>query len=176
MVSNMEKCLLTTILRVLFGVVWVLDGLLETQAGVTPQVLSLLYQLNANGQPSWLTPWFNFWTPIVIHNAALMLGMLFLSEIILGVALVLGVARKLVYYFGVPYSLILWGLSGFGGPYTPYSSDLGAPVMYAFVFLALIALELETGRAASRFLSFDAIIERHLSKWKKLAEFSQSQA
>jgi len=112
----------------------------------------------------------------VIHNAALMLGMLFLSEIILGVALVLGVARKLVYYFGVPYSLILWGLSGFGGPYTPYSSDLGAPVMYAFVFLALIALELETGRAASRFLSFDAIIERHLSKWKKLAEFSQSQA
>jgi thiosulfate dehydrogenase [quinone] large subunit len=173
-VSALRKNVLAIIIRVLFGFTWIFDGLLETQAGVTPQVLSLLYELNTDGQPSWLTPWFNFWSPLVMHHAALMLRMLIFSETIIGVALVLGVARKIVYYFGIPYSILLWGLSGFGGPYTPYSSDIGAPVIYAFVFLALIGLEQGHRQTVSHIFSFDALIERRLKSWSRLAELNMT--
>ncbi|MHB8659589.1 MAG: hypothetical protein ACYC91_16890 [Solirubrobacteraceae bacterium] len=81
----------------------------------------------------------------------------------LALALIFGLARKYLYIIGALFSLTIWGTAeGFGGPYGPDSTDIGAAVMYAVVFMGLLALNHEGG--ASRF-SIDYLIEQRVSWW-----------
>jgi len=61
-------------------------------------------------------------------------------------------------------------LKDLGGPYGPGSSstDIGAAIMYAFIFVAIIIVERSSNY--SRY-SLDALIETKLNGWKHLAEF-----
>ena len=73
-----------------------------------------------------------------------------------------------MYVIGALFSLTIWGTAeGFGGPYGATSTDIGAAVMYAVVFLALLALNYEAG--VSRF-SVDYLIEKRVSWWHRVAE------
>ena len=88
---------------------------------------------------------------------------------LLGLALVLGFLRKLVYIGGMIYSLFIWAVpEGFGGPYGPGSTDIGTGIIYSFTFLALIIINATYGPSK---YSLDALIEKRLPSWKRLAEF-----
>src|SRR5205807_3726447 len=80
--------------------------------------------IKSAGQPAWLQPWFNFWYNATVGNAAPFVYGIALLEVSLGVALVLGLVRKLAYIGGLILSLLIWAIpEGFGGPYGPGSTD-----------------------------------------------------
>src|SRR5207249_10110324 len=58
---------LKTAIRVVFGIVWGIDGALKFQPGVA-QSLSGMISDAAQGQPDWLALWFNFWSQAVSSN------------------------------------------------------------------------------------------------------------
>lgn len=155
--------------RVIFGAVWLTDGAMKF-IWLAPSDVVNLVQNAGQGQPSWLAPWFNFWGSTISSNASFMLYGVGLWELILGFTLVFGLMRKLSYLSGILLSLMIYSIDeGFGGPYGPGSTDLGAAVIYVFVYVALIALE---STAASNRLTLDTMIERRSKAWKRVSEFA----
>lgn len=104
----------------------------------------------------------------VSANPALILYLVGALEVVLGLVLIIGFMRKLTYLGGIILSLLIWSIDeGFGGPYGPGSTDIGAAIIYVFVFFALVIIDASS--APSRY-SLDAIIERKVKGWSKLAE------
>lgn len=137
---------------------------------LAPSDVVNLVQTAGQGQPSWLAPWFNFWGGLVSSNPSFMLYGVGLWELILGFTLVFGLMRKLSYLSGIVLSLMIYSIDeGFGGPYGLGSTDIGAAIIYVFVYLALIALESST---ASNSFTLDSVIERRTSRWAAIAEFT----
>ncbi|MCI4360861.1 MAG: hypothetical protein L3J91_04090, partial [Thermoplasmata archaeon] len=92
-------------------------------------------------------------------------------EVALGLALLLGLMRKIAYLGGVVLALLIWAVpEGFGGPYQSGAggTDIGTGVIYAIAFLGLIVINATYG--PSRF-SLDAVIERRFPAWARIAEF-----
>lgn len=156
---------LKSVFRILFGVIWLIDGALKFQPGFVDQ-----FSVSGDGQPAWLGGWFSLWAGPVNGNAAFWVYLTGSLELALGVALVAGLARKLAYLGGTALSLLIWAVpEGFGGPYGPSSTDIGTGATYAVLFLALIVLNASYG--PSRW-SLDAAIERRFPSWARLAEFT----
>ena len=66
------------------------------------------------------------------------------------------------------FSVLIWAFAeGFGGPYGSGSADIGAAIIYAVVFMALLALSAYTGPAR---YSVDYYLEKRISWWWKVAE------
>ncbi len=155
-------------IRVIFGIVWLIDGILKFQPGMI-QAFPQLVQAGGTGQPAWLMPWFTFWFNVVSQNPAFWVYLIGTSELLLGIALILGLARKFSYSMGIILSLLLWSVpEGFGGPYGIGSTDIGTGIIYAFVFLALILINTEFGTSK---YSLDSILEKKIGWWRKLSEF-----
>jgi len=96
-------------IRIILGVVWLVDGSLKFQPGFVDSFPDLI---KSAGQPAWLQPWFNFWYNATVGNAAPFVYGIALLEVSLGVALVLGLVRKLAYIGGLILSLLIWAISG----------------------------------------------------------------
>ena len=159
---------LKSFIRIILGVVWLVDGSLKFQPGFVHSFPDLI---KSAGQPAWLQPWFNFWYNATVGNAAPFVYGIALLEVSLGVALVLGLVRKLAYIGGLILSLLIWAIpEGFGGPYGPGSTDIGTGIAYSFVFLSLIIINAMSGTSK---YSLDYLIERRLPSWKRVAEFGQ---
>ncbi len=159
---------LKTAMRVIFGVVWAIDGALKFQPGMSDSIVGMINDV-AQGQPAWLAPWFSFWANTVSLNPALFVTLIGLSELALGFALIFGFMRKVAYTGGFFLSLVIWSVpEGFGGPYGPNSTDIGAGIVYAFVFLFLLILNATYGPSC---WSVDARIEQRLPGWRRIAEF-----
>jgi nitrite reductase (NO-forming) len=159
---------LKSLIRIVFGIVWLIDGYLKFQPGFVDSFPDLI---KSSGQPSWLQPWFNFWYNITVGNAAPFVYGIGILEVSLGVALILGVLRKLAYVGGLLLSLLIWAVpEGFGGPYGPGSTDIGTGIAYSFVFLSLMIINAISG--GSKY-SLDYLIERRVRSWKRLAEFGR---
>jgi uncharacterized membrane protein YphA (DoxX/SURF4 family) len=93
------------------------------------------------------------------------------SELASGLILILGFMRKTTYTAGMLLSLLIWSVpEGFGGPYGSGSTDVGTGVIYAVVFLLLLAMN-ATYRDNS--YTLDAVIEKRLKWWSALAEFNR---
>lgn len=163
---------LKTVLRLLLGVAWLVDGVLKFTSGFVDDFLASV-QTSQSNAPGWLQGWFTFWANQASANASSIVYTVGTLEIVLGVALLLGFMRKLAYIGGVALSLLIWAVpEGFGGPYQTGSggTDVGTGVIYAVAFLGLILINATYG--PSRF-SVDAVIERRVPAWARLAEFSR---
>ena len=159
---------LKSFIRIILGIVWLIDGSLKFQPGFVDSFSGLI---KSAGQPGWLQPWFNYWYNVTVGNAAPFVYGIGILEISLGVALVLGVVRKLAYIGGLILSLLIWAVpEGFGGPYGPGSTDIGTGIAYSFVFLSLIIINAMSGTSK---YSLDYLIERKFPSWKRVAEFGQ---
>ena len=159
---------LKSFIRIILGIVWLIDGYLKFQPGLVDSFPDLI---KSAGQPAWLQPWFNFWYNVTIRNAAPFVYGIGILEVSLGMALVLGVLRKLAYIGGVLLSLLIWAVpEGFGGPYGPGWTDIGTGIVYSFVFLSLIMINAMSGPSK---YSLDYFIERRLPSWKRAAEFGE---
>jgi uncharacterized membrane protein YphA (DoxX/SURF4 family) len=157
---------LKSLIRIIVGVVWLVDGSLKFQPGFVDSFPNLI---KTAGQPGWLQPWFNFWYSVTVANAAPFVYGTGTLEILLGVTLVLGLIRKIAYVGGFLLSLLIWSVpEGFGGPYGPGSTDIGTGVVYSLVFLMLIMINAMSGPTK---YSLDYYIERRFPRWKRIAEF-----
>ena len=130
-----------TLFRIAFGIVWLVDVAIKF-LWLQPSDVIKLVQKASQGQPAWLHPWYNFWTASLTSTPTAFLHGIGLIELSLGCALVLGFLRKSAYLCGIMLSLMIWSIvEGFGGPYGPGSTDVGAAIMYAFIFVAIIIVE-----------------------------------
>ena len=162
-----------TLVRIVFGIVWLVDGSMKF-LWLQPSDVITLVQKASQGQPAWLHPWYNFWTACLTSTPTAFLHGIGLIELSLGSALVIGLLRKTVYLGGIMLSLMIWSIvEGFGGPYGPGSTDVGAAIMYAFIFVALIIVERSSNYNK---YSLDVLVERKLNGWKHLAEFYEDKS
>jgi nitrite reductase (NO-forming) len=154
-------------LRIAFGVIWLIDATLKWLPGFKDSYASTIQSI-AQGQPGWLQPWFHFWIRLQQPNWTFFWALVASTETLIALALIFGFARKLTYIAAVLFSLLIWATAeGFGGPYTSGASDIGTAVIYAVVFLGLLALNYYAGPSR---LSVDYYLERRISWWWKVAE------
>lgn len=160
-----------TLFRIAFGLVWVIDGLMKFVFMQPSDVVNLV-STAGQGQPGWLQPWYSFWIGAVTSAPAGFLYGVGAAELILGLALIFGFLRKTAYWGGIVLALLIWAIDeGFGGPYGPGATDIGAAIMYAFIFVALIIFERTANYGE---YSVDARIERKLAAWKHISELSNN--
>ena len=158
---------LKTIIRIIFGVFWAIDGGLKFAPGFVDSFSSMIKDA-ASGQPSWLAGWFSFWASITSSNPSFYVYSTGLIELALGLGIIFGFLRKPVYIISLLLSLIIWSVpEGFGGPYGPGSSDIGTGIVYAIVAFMLLIISATFG--PSRY-SLDFLIEGKWRWWKKIAE------
>lgn len=148
--------------RIVFGLVWLVDAALKWTPHFINGYLDHLDE-GSQGRAEWLQPWFRFW-----HNLQAPAPHAW-AYFVAVVETLLGVARKFTYLTATAFSLMIWVTAeGFGGPYTGRGADvdLSAGLIYALVFISLLLL---TADGPDRY-SLDAVIERRLPWWRKLAE------
>lgn len=150
--------------RIVFGLIWIIDALLGMQPGVVPVLLVVNLYQGVQGQPEFITAWLRFWYGLVSSSPALALNLLTVASFVIGVSLILGTCLRVTYLFGAGLSLFIWSITGFGGPYQPYTPDIGAPPLYAIVFLMLYWAGTESTR-----LSFDVELSRRLKWWSRIS-------
>jgi uncharacterized membrane protein YphA (DoxX/SURF4 family) len=154
------------LLRIAFGLVWAIDAFLKWLPGFRQDFAAMLDEAS-RGQPGWLRPWFDFWTGLPRGEITALAYVSAITETFLAVALLAGFARKSTYVIGAGYSLLVWATGeGFGGPYGSGSTDVGAALIYAIVFAALLVVD----RRGPGPYSVDALLERRLSWWHHVAE------
>ena len=156
-----------TVMRVMFGIIWVIDGALKLQPGFVGAFPSVVEAVST-GQPAFLHGWFSFWNSLTLANPTMFVYGEATLEIGLGALLVLGLFRKVAYVGGFFFSLLIWSVGeGFGGPYTAATTDIGAGIIYALGFLFLILVNATYGPSKH---SLDHLIERKWGTWKRMAE------
>ena len=156
--------------RISFGVIWLVDAILKWLPGFRSGYMDTIMG-QAQGQPGWLQPWFNFWINFQHPRPAFFAYLVALIETLIALALIFGVARKVTYMSAAVFSLLIWATAeGFGGPYTAGAADVGTALIYALVFLGLLALNAYAG--VSR-LSVDYYLEHRISWWWRLAEIRE---
>ena len=155
------------VLRITFGVIWLIDATLKWLPGFRASYMSVI-MAEAQGQPGWLQPWFRFWINLQHPRVTFFAYLVAVTETLIALALIAGFARKLTYSAAIVFSLLIWATAeGFGGPYTSGAADIGTAVIYALVFGFLLALNYYGGPAR---YSADYYIEQKVSWWWKVAE------
>jgi nitrite reductase (NO-forming) len=156
-----------TALRVAFGLIWVVDAAFTWTPDFAIHYVGYLHNA-AQGQPGWSAWWFDFWIGLVTPHATLFIWLTRIIETLLALALLLGFARKTTYAAGALFSLLIWSTAeGFGGPYSVGATNMGAGIMYALLFLALIFIS-RTGPSP---YSLDYHIEQVWPRWALIAEW-----
>jgi uncharacterized membrane protein YphA (DoxX/SURF4 family) len=162
---------LKTIVRVIFGAFWAIDGVLKFQPGYVDSFPGSIKDA-ASGQPSWLGGWFSFWASTTSSNPAFYVYGTGVLEIVLSFCIIVGFSRKPAYTVSLFLSLVIWSVpEGFGGPYGPGSTDIGTGIVYAIVSLLLLLINATFG--PSRY-SLDFFVEKKWPRWKKIAELKSS--
>jgi uncharacterized membrane protein YphA (DoxX/SURF4 family) len=154
--------------RIAFGGIWLIDAVLKWLPGFRTTYVAAITGV-ASGQPGWLRWWFDFWVKLQTPRPDFFAYLFAILETLVALAVIFGFARKLTYAASAVFSVVIWAVAeGFGGPYMSGSSDIGTAIIYAVVFMGLLALDFYTG--PSRY-SVDNYLEEHVSWWVKVAEF-----
>jgi uncharacterized membrane protein YphA (DoxX/SURF4 family) len=125
----------------------------------------------AYGSWSFLYPWVAFWANFTLNNSVFMVTFSIIIELILGIALLLGMFKKPVYILGAVYSILLWAtVDQFGGPYIAGTLNTGATLIYFIAFIFLIFIEINY---TYRDISLDSLIIKRLPKFSKIALFKK---
>jgi thiosulfate dehydrogenase [quinone] large subunit len=155
------------ILRMVFGVIWAIDALFKWR----PTFLhTYLAQVEAaqHGQPVWLLPLFRGAETVIRLDPYAFALATAIIESLTALGLILGLARRLGYLVGAGFGVLVWIFAeGFGGPYTAGSTDIGAGIIYAVVFLALYGLDRAVGPGP---WAVDTWIARRRRGWMRVAE------
>lgn len=124
-------------LRVLFGCVWAIDAYFKWQPAFINNFTDYLTQ-GADGQPAAVQWWINLWIHGVSVDPHFFAIVVAVAETAIAIGLLFGLFTKLAMAGGMALALVIWTTAeGFGGPYVAGSTDIGAAIIYAIVFLAL---------------------------------------
>ena len=124
-------------LRITFGALWAVDAYFKWSAvfmnGLTGYLTSAL-----TGQPPFVQDWINAWIGIVSPHQHFFAILVALVETLIAIGLLAGFFTRATIVLGSVFALLLWSLpEGFGGPYMAGATDVGASIIYIFVFAAL---------------------------------------
>ena len=156
-----------TVLRVGFGVIWLIDAVLKWLPGFRKDYMDTIMG-QADGQPGWLKPWFRWWIDLQHPHPAFFAYLVAVVETLVALAIIAGFARKLTYSAAIVFSLLIWSTAeGFGGPYTSGASDVGTAIIYAVVFAALLLFSYYQGPSRH---SVDYYLEQRINWWHRIAE------
>ncbi len=126
-----------SLLRILFGLVWLVDAWFKWQPDFINQFAGYLTG-TLDGQPAAVQAWINFWINIVNVDPRLFAYVVAISETAIALGLILGAFSNLTAVGGSLLALVIWSTAeGFGGPYQAGSTDIGAAVIYVLVFAGL---------------------------------------
>ena len=151
------------IARILFGVVWLIDAQFKWRPAFINDMASFLSSAVA-GQPSVVQEWINFWINVVNVNPVAFAYLVAFAETALAFALIFGFLSNLAYLGGSVLAFVIWSTAeGFGGPYVVGSTDIGAAVIYIFVFGLLYLTQ------AGLFIGVDGWLEKKLGSAAILA-------
>jgi uncharacterized membrane protein YphA (DoxX/SURF4 family) len=149
--------------RIAFGLVWAIDAYFKWQPTFANNFVSYL-QETYDGQPAIIQAWLNFWINFVSVNPHLLARIVALGETGIAIGLIFGLFSNLAYAGGTLLALVIWSVpEGFGGPYTPGATDIGAGIIYVFGFLGLFLL------SAGQYYGLDKIVRAKLGHWKFLS-------
>jgi uncharacterized membrane protein YphA (DoxX/SURF4 family) len=155
------------VLRITFGAIWLVDATLKWLPGFRSDYMSTIMG-QGEGQPGWLKPWFVFWINLQHPRTDFFVDVVATVESLIALALIFGIARKIMYISASLFSLLIWMTAeGFGGPYTVGAADVGAALIYVVVFVSLMAISYYAG--VSRF-SVDYYLEHRFTWWWRVAE------
>src|SRR5450755_1530775 len=79
------------VLRVSFGVIWLIDAVLKWLPGFRSGYMDMLMG-QAQGQPGWLRPWFTFWINVQHPRAIFFAYLAAVIETLIAVAVIVGFA------------------------------------------------------------------------------------
>lgn len=165
--EDARRCCAKDLFRIGFGLIWLIDAAFKWTPEFRREFVGMINDAG-QGQPGWLHWFYRFTHDTFTTNPSAWAYAIAVLETLIGLALVLGFARKLTYIVTFLTGLGIWAVAeGFGGPYNTSSTDIGAAVMYAVVALGLLALNYESG--PSRF-SVDYYLEQRISWWHRVAE------
>ncbi len=154
-------------LRVAFGIIWVVNAGFTWTSQFANHYVGYLHNA-AQGQPAWSAFWFDAWIAVVTPHAGLFVWLTRIITTLLAAALMLGIARKSVYFAGALFSLLVWSTAeGFGGPYVVGAANMGAGIVYVLVFIALITINSHFGPSP---YSVDYYLEKRWPWWRRVAE------
>jgi uncharacterized membrane protein YphA (DoxX/SURF4 family) len=125
------------VLRIAFGLVWAINASYKWApdfiAGFTGTLTGAL-----EGQPAWLQAWIKLWVNIVNVDPHAFAHLVAAAETALALALVLGAFSNLSYTGGILLALVIWTTAeGFGDIFKGGTMDVGAAIIYVFVFAGL---------------------------------------
>jgi nitrite reductase (NO-forming) len=156
-----------TIVRIAFGVIFGIDAYLKWLPGYRRTYVGQLKSV-ARGQPHWLHGWFHLWIAIQSSAPTLFAVGTGIAETSLALCLLLGVARRTGYAAGAIYTMLIWSVGeGFGGPYMAGSTDVGTGIVYAMLFITLLAF---APPARREHLSVDRFLVNRWPWWRHIAE------
>jgi uncharacterized membrane protein YphA (DoxX/SURF4 family) len=157
--KSRQRSLAIALTRIAFGLVWAIDAYFKWQPAFANNFVSYLQETYA-GQPAVIQAWLNFWINFVNIDPHLFARIVALGETGIAIGLILGLFSNLAYTAGALLSLVIWAVpEGFGGPYTAGATDIGAGIIYVFVFLGLFLL------SAGQYYGLDQILRDKLGKW-----------
>ena len=152
------------IARLGFGLIWGIDATLKWLPGFRDSYLMMI-RASAQGQPSWLLPFFHFWARAVAPDPGLFATLTALGETAVCLSLLLGIAQRAGFILGTALGLLIWAVGeGFGGPYVSGATDIGCAIMYSALFAALLLAVPRATRACAP--SLDSAI---VARWPALA-------
>jgi nitrite reductase (NO-forming) len=126
---------LPAVVRVAFGLMWAVDASFKWAPAFRH---GLVGYLMTDGQPAWERRYIESWRSVLGHDPQLFAVVLALAESAIALSLLLGWRVRTTCIAGAVLSLAIWSSAeGFGGPYGPGSTDVGASIAYVLVFALL---------------------------------------
>ncbi len=124
-------------LRITFGIVWLIDAAFKWNPAFLNNFTDYLMEGTQN-QPIFIQVWMHIWIQMVSADPHFFAIIVALAETAIAIGLLFGLFTRVAIAGGIVLSLIIWATAeGFGGPYTAGSTDIGAAIIYALLFVAL---------------------------------------
>ena len=125
------------ILRILAGVVWLIDAASKLSPAFFSNFTSYLAH-GAAGQPALVQAWVDLWVRGAGVNPHFFAIVVVVSEMAIAIGLIFGLLTDIALIGGIAMTLVIWSTAqGFGGPYVAGSTEIGSTAVYAITFIAL---------------------------------------
>jgi uncharacterized membrane protein YphA (DoxX/SURF4 family) len=135
-----------TSLRVLLGVIWLINAAFQAYAWLLPGEQSAASLLHAYSKPlatapAWLTPYLTAVIQgIETVGPHVVAGIMVLLDVVIGLSLISGFGVVVFSLFGIAYSLFCWTtLDSFGYPYAHGQTDPGVFIPYTLAFIFVLS-------------------------------------
>lgn len=125
------------VLRIVFGVVWLVDASFKWSPTFINNFTDYIAE-GAQNQPALVQAWVDLWVKGVSVDPHLFAIVVAVAETAIAVGLLFGLFTEVAIAGGIAMTLVIWSTAeGLGGPYVAGSTDIGAAIIYALVFIAL---------------------------------------